>query len=107
MRKNNDDGDHIKRAKKHGCDWERGVTLKRLIKRDGLRCALCGELCDPMDNSYGNGSGENYPSMDHIVPIAKGGSHTWNNVQVAHIKCNTEKGDKLFIGLGSSGSGGT
>ena len=88
--------DHIKRAVRHGCEWESGVTLKKLIKRDGLRCAICGELCDINDKSYGNGNGPLYPSMDHIIPIAKGGSHTWNNVQVAHLICNTLKSDKVI-----------
>lgn len=30
-------------------------------------------------------------SIDHIVPIAKGGSHTRENVQIAHLFCNIEK----------------
>lgn len=38
-------------------------------------------------------SGPMYPSIDHIVPMSKGGGHVWENVQVAHIICNTEKGD--------------
>ena len=93
--KRHEKGDHIKRAKKHGCEWERGITLNRLIQRDGLRCALCGGMCDLNDKSYGNGSGPNYPSIDHIKPISKGGSHTWENVQVAHIICNTRKRDEI------------
>lgn len=86
---------HIKRAKKFGCEFERGVTLQRLIKRDGLRCAICGEFCDLNDRSYGNGNGPFYPSMDHIVPLSKGGSHTWNNVQIAHVICNALKNNKV------------
>lgn len=87
--------DHIKRAVRHGCEWERGVTLKKLLKRDGLRCSICGEMCDINDKSWGNGNGPRYPSMDHIIPIAKGGSHTWNNVQVAHLICNSTKNVKI------------
>lgn len=86
---------HIKRAKIHGCEWERGITLRKLIARDGLRCAICGKMCDRNDRSYGNGNGPLYPSIDHIIPISKGGGHTWENVQVAHLYCNTLKNDKL------------
>ena len=86
---------HIKRAKIHGCEWERGITLRKLIARDGLRCAICGKMCDKSDRSYGNGNGPLYPSIDHIIPISKGGGHTWDNVQVAHLYCNTLKNDKL------------
>lgn len=86
---------YIERAKLHGCEWESGVTLSKLLKRDGLRCALCGELCDPNDTSWGNGSGPLYPSMDHKIPLAKGGTHTWDNVQVAHLICNSFKNIKF------------
>lgn len=99
LNRNLDKGRHIKRAKKHGCEWERGITLNRLIKRDGLKCALCGGMCDLNDKSYGNGSGPNYPSIDHIKPISKGGSHTWENVQVAHIECNWRKNDSFNGGI--------
>ena len=35
-----------------------------------------------------------YPTVDHIVPLSKGGTHTWNNVQLAHMACNSGKCDK-------------
>lgn len=86
---------HRHRAKKYGCAYDPTVTLPRLIKRDGLRCAICGEMCDPNDNSWSKYSGPMYPSIDHIVPMSKGGGHVWENVQVAHIICNSNKSDKV------------
>jgi 5-methylcytosine-specific restriction endonuclease McrA len=83
---------HRHRALKFGCAYDSSVTLAKLIKRDGLRCALCGEMCDPKDHSWSQYSGPMYPSIDHIVPMSKGGGHVWANVQVAHIICNSEKG---------------
>jgi hypothetical protein len=85
---------HKKRAIKYGCEYENGVTLKKLIKRDGLRCAICGGMCDLNDRSYGNGNGPLYPSIDHIKPMSKQGGHTWDNVQIAHIICNARKSAK-------------
>jgi 5-methylcytosine-specific restriction endonuclease McrA len=32
--------------------------------------------------------------MDHIVPISKGGTHTLDNVQMAHRFCNLSKGNR-------------
>jgi 5-methylcytosine-specific restriction endonuclease McrA len=32
--------------------------------------------------------------VDHIVPISKGGPHSYLNVQLAHAKCNRTKGAK-------------
>lgn len=34
---------------------------------------------------------------DHIVPLAKGGSHTQGNIQITHARCNRTKGAKLTI----------
>lgn len=86
---------HRHRAKKFGCSYDGTVTLKKLIKRDGLRCAICGEMCDPNDHSWNKYFGPMYPTIDHIVPMAKGGGHTWDNVQVAHAICNSYKSDNL------------
>lgn len=85
-------GNYYDRAKKYGCEYEPGITLKKLIRRDGLRCAICGEMCDPNDHSWTQFSGPRYPSIDHIIPLSKGGGHIWCNVQVVHIICNSEKG---------------
>ena len=61
-------------------------------------CAICGEPCDYCDHEERDGffiAGDNYPSVDHIVPLAKGGLHSWDNVQLAHFKCNTLKGARV------------
>jgi 5-methylcytosine-specific restriction endonuclease McrA len=50
-------------------------------------------MCDWNDHSWSEYSGPLYPSIDHIVPMSKGGDHVWNNVQVAHIICNSYKGN--------------
>lgn len=86
---------HRHRAKKYGCAYDSSVTLQKLIERDGLRCAICGKMCDPNDHSWSEYCGPMYPSIDHIIPMSKGGGHVWDNVQIAHIICNSEKGDTI------------
>lgn len=86
---------HRHRAKIHGVDYEPGITLKKLVMRDGLRCALCGELCDWNDHSWSKYLGPKHPTIDHIIPISKGGPHTWANVQVACAMCNSLKSDNV------------
>ncbi len=88
-------GKHLKRARKYKCEYESGITIKKVVARDGLTCAICGEPCNFNDKTYGNGSGPYYPSIDHVIPLSKGGGHTWNNVQIAHIICNALKNDKV------------
>lgn len=82
---------HYRRAKLHGAPAEVGVTLEKLIKRDGLTCAICGLPCF----YYGEPTADLYPTMDHIVPISRGGGHTWDNVQIAHRLCNINKSNHI------------
>lgn len=83
---------HRFRANKYGCEYDPTVNLKRLIEKNGLRCALCGKMCDLNDHSWRNGIGPLYPTIDHIIPMVKHGGHVWSNVQVAHAVCNYKKG---------------
>lgn len=34
-------------------------------------------------------------SLDHVVPLSCGGTHTWHNVAPAHLECNLDKKDSL------------
>lgn len=79
--------DHVLRAKMYGVEYDRSITLDKLIERDGLTCYLCGKTCDTSDKRWGS-FGPDYPTIDHIVPLSKGGAHTWDNVRVACGKCN-------------------
>lgn len=88
---------HISRAKKYGVPYVYGITLKAVAKRDNNICQICGKPCDWNDDSWGNGAGPNYPSIDHIIPLSRGGSHTWDNVQCAHLLCNSYKRDLITV----------
>ena len=77
---------------------DKDITLETLYNRDLGICALCGERCDYTDYIFKGEvfiAGNRYPSIDHIVPISKGGSHTWDNVQLAHKQCNSVKSNKI------------
>ena len=67
------------------------ITLERLIERDNGICKLCG---GPVDVGADPNS-DWYPSVDHIIPLSRGGTHTWDNVHLDHRRCNTEKRDAL------------
>lgn len=87
-------GNHRKRARERGLAYEPGITLKKLVERDNNVCQICGEPCNANDLRWGY-SGPLYPSIDHIIAIANGGGHTWDNVQLAHVICNSYKRDLL------------
>ncbi len=86
---------HKRRAVQYGCEYDPAVTLRDLVKKVGLKCSICGGMCDWSDRGWNEFCGPTYPSIDHIVPMARGGGHVWSNVQVAHMICNSRKGDRL------------
>lgn len=78
------------------------ITLDKLWMRDGGICKLCGEPCDMEDyETRGDAfiAGDRYPSIDHVKPLAAGGTHTWDNVQLAHRICNSVKGKRYAPGV--------
>ena len=84
-----------RRAKIKNALIDEDITLFRLFERDNGRCHICGGRCDWEDRGEKNGRfypGGNYPTIDHVTPLAKGGKHSWNNVKLAHHSCNSAKG---------------
>lgn len=57
---------------------------------EGIRdCSKCGLLLDPNDFSSANGTpGPAYPSLEHIIPLSHGGTHTRDNLDLSHRGCN-------------------
>jgi hypothetical protein len=54
---------------------------------------ICGICKEPIDlrNKYPNPKSF---SIDHIIPRAAGGSHSFSNLQAAHLDCNARRGNK-------------
>lgn len=81
---------HLRRARKRGVDAEKVVSL-RVFERDGWLCGICGELVDSAVKWPDSMS----PSLDHIVPLSRGGAHTYENTRLAHVSCNVSKSNAL------------
>lgn len=67
------------------------VHRAKIFERDGGKCQLCGLKVDfskvaPHPKS---------PTIDHVIPIAKGGTHEPSNAQLAHFSCNCLKSDRI------------
>ena len=77
----------MRRAARLSLPRER-VERAVVFARDGFCCQLCG---DPLDMDARR-SAPFAPTLDHIVPLSKGGHHTYANTQAAHFRCNTSKG---------------
>lgn len=81
-------GDHRIRARRYGVEY-RAIDPSAIYERDGWRCQLCGDKVETWVNGKINPKGA---TLDHIVPMARGGSHTEDNVQCACWACNVAKG---------------
>jgi 5-methylcytosine-specific restriction endonuclease McrA len=53
--------------------------------RDSGMCGICGLPVERTDFH-----------VDHIVPLARGGEHSYANVQAAHPLCNASKRDRIL-----------
>lgn len=48
-------------------------------------CGICRTPIDPASRWH----------LDHVIPLSKGGVHSYDNVQIAHAHCNLAKASKL------------
>ncbi len=79
---------HKRRARERGLPFE-DIDKVKVFERDGWRCQLCG--CHTPQHLQGKRHPQ-APQLDHIVPMARRGGHTWSNVQCACMRCNLRKG---------------
>jgi 5-methylcytosine-specific restriction endonuclease McrA len=77
--------------------WRRSIYKKgdkiipdKVYERFGYLCCHCGI------NTFNVIRGLNHPhepTIDHVIPLSKGGTHTYHNVQLLCRQCNTHKRD--------------
>ncbi|XP_073062564.1 uncharacterized protein [Primulina eburnea] len=67
----------VKRRKVRRC-----LSRKNILSRDNFTC----QYCDSAENL----------TIDHVLPIARGGEWTWENLVTACAKCNSKKGQKTL-----------
>lgn len=92
-----------RRARLRGAPSERIDPIK-VFERDGWRCVYCG--CATPKELRGQAV-DAAPEMDHIVPLSRGGSHTWANVTCSCRKCNNRKRDKQLAATFPATPGGS
>ena len=68
-------------------DQDGGFTASNWMEKISLYdncCAYCGIRVEHLE-------------QDHIIPLSKGGLHSWDNVVPACITCNRKKGNRLLF----------
>ncbi len=56
------------------------VNRREVLRRDHHACQYCGST--------------RHLTLDHVLPVSKGGKHSWDNVVTACERCNQTKGDR-------------
>lgn len=59
------------------------LTKRNIFLRDRYTCQYCGALCKDHD-----------ATIDHVIPISRGGDSSWTNLSTACKDCNYKKSDK-------------
>jgi predicted nucleic acid-binding Zn ribbon protein len=90
---------HSRAARKHE-GFVEPVYLAQIVARDKGRCHICGKKINMKLKSPHRMS----LTIDHVIPLARGGTHEPKNVRLAHMICNSIKnagastnGDQLLL----------
>ncbi len=62
------------------------VNRREVLKRDNHSCQYCGR--------------NKHLTLDHVIPVSKGGQHKWDNVVTACESCNQRKRDRTPLEAG-------
>lgn len=61
-----------------------------LFEKYNWICNICQKPIDPrlrFPNVWA-------ATVEHVIALCKGGTHTWDNVRPAHAQCNFDKGSR-------------
>jgi 5-methylcytosine-specific restriction endonuclease McrA len=68
-------------------NWIRQVKRLAIYLRDGLSCCYCGE-------SVEDGASL---TLDHVLPVIKGGTNHESNLVTSCVRCNLHKGSRNLL----------
>jgi 5-methylcytosine-specific restriction endonuclease McrA len=61
-----------------------------VFERDGWQCYICQRMTPrELRGTYESLA----PELEHVIPLSKGGTHTWSNVACSCRECNQAKSD--------------
>ena len=80
-----------RRARERGA--EGAVSRADLRERDGDMCSYCAT---PLDFNPENYNEPDHVTVDHVIPLIRGGQNTLDNTALACRQCNLSKGAKTL-----------
>ena len=74
----------------NSCEKET-IRILDVYERENWTCYICG--CKVVkSNTYR----KDMATIDHIIPLTKGGGHLYSNVKTCCHSCNSKKKDKIY-----------
>lgn len=80
----------IGRALRNKCEIQ-PFKKREVLVRDRFRCVKCGHFV------FRGRNHDRQATVDHAVPLSRGGNHEISNCQTLCRKCNTEKRDRTNL----------
>ena len=77
----------VRGARKGARRWR----VKTLIQKYGGKCPGCDIMVSLTHDA------PDQATVDHVVPLSKGGSEGFDNLQLLCRQCNHDKGDTLLL----------
>ncbi len=65
------------------------IDRDEIFIRDKWRCHICKQQVRDIPNH------PREATLDHVIPLSKGGSHTYKNLKTCCRKCNSDKGNTV------------
>lgn len=84
---------HKRRLRIMAGEYDPTVTRANLRKQYGDQCHYCERDMDFGRYTHTTRP-DNLATIEHVVPVSKGGGHTWDNVTLACLGCNLRKNAK-------------
>lgn len=84
------DEEGVRRARMIGATIDGTVNVSKVFNRDKWRCYICGTKTQKKDIMADNAA-----EVEHVVPLSKGGAHTYSNVRCSCRACNQSKHNML------------
>jgi 5-methylcytosine-specific restriction endonuclease McrA len=77
---------------RQGVKSDERITHEEIAERDNFICHICEQAVDmslPRTSKFG-------ATLDHVIPVSKGGVDSRENLKLAHWICNIKKSDKIL-----------
>jgi 5-methylcytosine-specific restriction endonuclease McrA len=68
--------------------------LKRASSGEYVNYSIVWMLCDGYCYLCGQSINKNQVVYDHVIPLSRGGAHSYDNLRAVHRSCNCRKGTK-------------